>query len=76
MKNQQVRSTQNVPANVTFSIDDGLGTDTTVTVVTKEINDIDILLTGPNGYTQRQSASQVRTISLVVPGISEVGEPV
>ena len=76
MKNQQVTTPQTVPANVTFNIDEGLGSDTTVTVVIKEVSDIDMLLIGPNGYTQRQSGSLVRTLSLVVPGISEVSESI
>ena len=76
MKNQQVSTNQNVPTNVMFNIDEGLGSDTTVTSVTKEVNDIDIRLIGPNGYTQRQSGSLGRTLSLVVPGISKVSESI
>lgn len=74
IKNQQVTTTQKVPTNVTFIIDEGLGRDTTVTVVTKIENEIDVLLIGPNGYIQRQSSTVVRILSLVVPGISEVSE--
>ena len=76
MRNQRLTTTQNVPTSITFSVDEGLGTDTTVTVVSKEENYIDIGLTGPNDYTQRLSGRQVRTLSLVVPGISEVSESV
>ena len=72
LKNQRLTTAKNVPTSVTFNVDEGLGTNTTVTVVSKEINDIDILLTGPNDYTQQLTGVQVRTLSIVIPRISEV----
>ena len=63
---------QNVPVNVDFNIDEGIGLNTTVSVISKTTCDIEIRLTGPNSFTQSTSGIQTKSQSLVVPGINEV----
>ena len=73
MMNEQVSITAYVPVNITFSIDDGIGKDTTVTIITAVTSTISILLNGPNNLEISKSGSYVQTLTLVAPGISLVG---
>lgn len=55
-----------------FSIDDGLGKGTTISVITAEPADLEIDLSGPDNFFQNESKKQVKALSLVAPERNKV----
>lgn len=72
MYDEQIFSLQNVPASVTFNVDEGIGQDITVTVISEAVSDLNLAIAGPNGFLHSNATSNVKTWSLSIPGISEV----
>ena len=72
MMNEQISITVNDPVNIEFNIDDGLGKDTTVTVLTTVNSTMSIQLNGPNNLMITKTRSSIQTLSLVVTGVSQV----
>lgn len=74
MMNEQLTISQNVTVSIIYNIDEGIGKDTTVSVISKDISNIKISVSGPYNFTQIESADQVESLSLLVPDISEPGQ--
>ena len=72
MTNEQFSAIQNVPVIIDFTVDEGLGRDTTISVIAKQISNTEIKLTGPNNIMLSESAIRTKVKSLIVPGITEV----
>ena len=68
--NEQFSAVQKV--GIDFTIDEGIGLNTTVTVTAKQISNIEIKLTGSNNFLLLEPATQTKVQSLIVSGILEV----
>ena len=62
----------NVSLSTSFTIDEGLGKDTTVTLRTKEVSNMMIYLDGPSTFKETKSVSQADMLSLTVNGLTKV----
>ena len=72
MMNEQVSIMVNDPLNFAFTIDEGIGKDTTVSVISKSSSTLTIRLDGPSSFQRSKTGIGVQTLSLVVDGIIEV----
>ena len=72
MLSEQLASTPNIPRTIDFHIDEGMGKDTTVSVTTRSLCNIDVLLSGPDNLTHAESAVSVQSLTLSVQKIIQV----
>ena len=73
MINDQFNVSPIVPVVASYNIDDGIGRDTTISVISKTVSDIAINVSGPANNTLSNSSDQVESMSLLLPDISQVG---
>lgn len=73
MMNDQFTISPSAPVVITYNIDDGIGRDTAISAISKFVSNLGIDVSGPPNVTLSKSADQVESLSLLIPGISEVG---
>ena len=66
----------NVPVNISFIIDDGIGQSVTISLISKNTTNLDIQLFGPGNFVDTSSTSNTEVLSLDLHGVSEVGEAI
>ena len=66
MLSEQLAPTPNIPSTNEFHIDDGIGKDTTVSVMSRSLSNLDVLLSGPSNFLQTESGVSVESLTLSV----------
>ena len=72
MLSEQLAPTSNIPSIIEFHIDNGIGKETTISVMSRSLSKLDVLLSGPSNFTHTESRVSVESLTLSVQEVMQV----